>query len=445
MRLDFDTVKRSVRLADVVRRYVALDSTDHGPCPFCETGHDRFFIHKGGERCGCRRCEYNGDVLAFVAKIENVSLPDAAMIIWGGVPPHSQEIALRGGTVNKEVEQVQEWKGSKWQLKAKRAIEYYSSLIAPDTCRAWEFLSKRGIEKQTASTFSLGYDPKRYCAKTKRERPAIAIPWMDANGVVPAIQYRFIDDEGKDARYTLQKGSQRLLFGYQCFTKNRALVVTEGELNAMSVWQSANEYVDVLSVGPAETSEPRKWLVTVLKAHSYDRVLLWFDENTSAAKCAAVIQGPKVEIVSHRDKIDANEVLQRHGADGVLHVLKLTKKDLILLARLDAQSQVEWTTVLPVRPEEDRIETLLNTLDRDKRPEHQGSIQRLRKMTVLVLKGLVAKEEFLEEAERLALLIDPRPSRLTDPLEVELLGEDLRKAVRLVFSDCHDLKIGVPA
>ena len=92
---------------------------------------------------------------------------------------------------------------------------------------------------------------------------------------------------------------------------------------------------------------------------------------------------------------------------------------------------------------DEAIERLLRRLAEDKRPEHQEAIAGLRALTVALLKGQTIAEESLAEAVRLALLIDPRQSRgetiqSVHPLDVELTGAELVKAVMLAIPQAHD-------
>src|SRR6266568_9216701 len=52
----------------------------HGPCPFCGTGTDRFFVqpeHPTRPHYQCRQCGRNGDAVAFLREYSGMSFTEA--------------------------------------------------------------------------------------------------------------------------------------------------------------------------------------------------------------------------------------------------------------------------------------------------------------------------------------------------------------------------------
>jgi hypothetical protein len=101
------------------------------------------------------------------------------------------------------------------------------------------------------------------------------------------------------------------------------LVVAEGEVNAMSCWQSAGLLFDCVSIG---SQQPSATLLDNLRtlADYYVQVVVWMDEEERARDIASAIGARARVVVSQVTdgvKLDANEILQRRGEDAVAAVL----------------------------------------------------------------------------------------------------------------------------
>jgi hypothetical protein len=142
-------------------------------------------------------------------------------------------------------------------------------------------------------------------------RPAILIPHLAVNQLVLAIKYRFLDAKDKQ-RFTSLKGSAPLLCGLQHGRGGDTLLLVEGELNAVSIWQCNHPGVDVISTGTENLTTYGKELIPQL-AERYKRRVAWFDnpeKGKEAGKlldASLILQSPIVDGV----KYDANELLKR--------------------------------------------------------------------------------------------------------------------------------------
>ena len=92
-----------------------------------------------------------------------------------------------------------------------------------------------------------------------------------------------------------------------------ALVLCEGELNAMSVWQDTMGAVDVLSLGLESAHLTKAAIQAILK---YERVIVWMDRGGIAKNYMAALPGA-VGLKSPQDN-DANDWLQKGGLPKIL-------------------------------------------------------------------------------------------------------------------------------
>jgi hypothetical protein len=101
------------------------------------------------------------------------------------------------------------------------------------------------------------------------------------------------------------------LFGLHRLVGRPTLIVTEGELNAVSCWQVAGAWADVLSIGSQENVRQAR-VSEALKsiALPYRRVIAWLDEREYALEAVDRIAPLKGGALwSHHG--DANDQLQR--------------------------------------------------------------------------------------------------------------------------------------
>lgn len=216
------------------------------------------------------------------------------------------------------------------------------------------YLTQRGLTATTWVAWGLGFHPLVSLPYTRgqQKRPAVVIPWY-RGGKLTAVRFRFlashsyaIDGRERKAKETSRGTFSGVLYGGhtlpefctmpvdtsgKCAEQLRTLILCEGEINAISIWQVAHSWRwDVLSVG----SESQKLTSGAIDfAKHYGRVVVWMDKPEIAKSTMAMIPGaygvssPMVD----GKPLDANDLLQR----GQL-------AELLALARMRAcESEVE--------------------------------------------------------------------------------------------------------
>jgi hypothetical protein len=150
-------------------------------------------------------------------------------------------------------------------------------------------------------------------------RPAIVLPWFDLDATrdsITAIKYRFVDEHPHGLRYTSRRGSVPILFGlWGALPEHHTLLLVEGEINALSVWQCLPSGVTCASFG-SETGA-RTGVIRALAAR-YRRVFIWGDDPSKVGELRAAfghgargIRSPEI----CGEKWDANKLL-REGMIG---------------------------------------------------------------------------------------------------------------------------------
>lgn len=101
---------------------------------------------------------------------------------------------------------------------------------------AMDYLMERGIDRQMAEEFGLGFVPEgRYSGR-------LAVPYHTPSGVV-ALNYRSLN--GHTPKYIFESGSSRHLYNAWTLRKAERALVVEGELKAVVV----QSVTDIPTVG----------------------------------------------------------------------------------------------------------------------------------------------------------------------------------------------------
>src|SRR5690606_25784070 len=218
-----------------------------------------------------------------------------------------------------------------------------------------QYLLARGIEPHAWEAFGLGFQPDVPLPATwdeKREshvqpkQPAIVMPWH-RKGKIMGIRYRFlkrheyanVDGDMIDAKQTALFGSyfEDGIYGAHALPaytwlpvenstgkrieNQQTLVICEGELNAISIWQVANPWGwQVLSLGSQSAHIPQG-MMSSLGRH-FGRILVWMDEphRTREEILNAGERAIGVSSIPEPDgkKLDANDLMQSGKLGGFL-------------------------------------------------------------------------------------------------------------------------------
>ncbi len=289
-----------------------------GPCPSaaCDGDTDSVHVHADGWWF-CRKChEKRSDAIGFVMHYEGVNFVAACEWIAGPgmklpAKPFKPQPAQR---------KPPQWDTDVWQQRAYELVEQAAArLESPDGAAARAYLEQRGITQHTWRCWLLGYTPDSPPWKKEQRRrvggASITIPYIRHDDErIMAVRYRRIDPQAD--RYINEPGSACVLHGLHHINLNtHTLIVTEGELNAISIWQAARDLgVAVVSIGSQTTSEQALSAVAWL-SKKFERCIPWCDEPNNVLAMRKHIQSPHVLPLqspkSNGNKIDANDMLQR--------------------------------------------------------------------------------------------------------------------------------------
>jgi len=289
----------------------------HGPCPICG-GTDRFRVHTQKQTWACRKDSHtpsHGDVIDLAALAWNISTIEAAKKLSG----EDYTPTTRRTPIQKE-RGAADHEAKEWQSRARGTIE--EAVKALPNSAGLTYLESRGITLETCKRYHVGYR-ERVPVPVEGNveyHPGIVLPLIGKGGEVCAVKHRLLDPPAPKFRFVQMKGSRAVVFGGHALSHTRDIVVTEGEINALSIAQALKGARDVLSPG----SEALTVSTAVALLAHYERVVVWMD---SREKIEAAIEKHSTArlrwIASPRDH-DANDILKRYG-ERVLREMVLSR------------------------------------------------------------------------------------------------------------------------
>ncbi|NPV70455.1 MAG: DNA primase [Firmicutes bacterium] len=178
-----EDVRAHTDIVEVISRYVNLRKTGKyymGLCPFHIEKTPSFAVSPERQVFHCFGCQAGGDVFAFLMKRENVSFPEAV-----------KDLAERAGIrIPDPRESAEESRKRSRREAILRALEwataYYERVLGSDAGReAREYLERRGVSRELARKFRLGYATESWDALIAAARAeGIAVEDLLAAGLV---------------------------------------------------------------------------------------------------------------------------------------------------------------------------------------------------------------------------------------------------------------------
>lgn len=164
-----------------------------------------------------------------------------------------------------------------------------------------QYLLSRGLNGDTWQRFGLG-------AGTRQGQRALLLPWYDQQRTLIGGRYRLLEAPDRKQRYFWWKNSdiQGHLWGWHSHQGHPALILVEGEINAMSVFQVYGDRADVLSTGSENYSLTKS---NIAQLERYRLVMAWADKPETVKGWAGKIAG-LIPFDSVSAGGDANDLLR---------------------------------------------------------------------------------------------------------------------------------------
>ncbi len=352
-----EEIRQRTDLVDLVGEYLKLDRRGKnmiGLCPFHSEKTPSFTISPEKQLFHCFGCGASGNVFSFIMQMENMNFPEAAKVLARrcGVKIPETEGRDRGQEDFKEkIYRINDF-----------AARFYAYCLNNTEAgkKALEYLSNRGIEKDTIEQFMLGYAPSDWrgffnVAKKKgidseslvkaglispgrekgyydRFRNRIMFPIFDISGKVSGFGGRLLSEGGKDGPKYLNspetpvfdKGS--ILYGLNLareeIRRKKRAIVMEGYTDVVTAYQAGIKNA-VASLGTALT----KFQARQLRFQA-DTVVTAYDSDIAGEAATwrglSILQstGCMVQVAGLPEGSDPDDYIRENGADAFLNLVE---------------------------------------------------------------------------------------------------------------------------
>lgn len=177
----------------------------------------------------------------------------------------------------------------------------------------YQGLSKRRLTEETCRKF--GYQ----IAEFKGKKVHVA-PYYDVTGTVVAQKVRFPDKEFTVLGNLKQAG----LFGSQLWSQGKKIVITEGEIDCLSVSQVQGNKWPVVSVPNGAQGAKKSLQKSLEYLQNFEEIVLMFDQDEEGIKamasCSDLFEPGKVKIARLPLK-DASECLQKGREQDIISAI----------------------------------------------------------------------------------------------------------------------------
>jgi twinkle protein len=178
----------------------------------------------------------------------------------------------------------------------------------------YQALAKRKIPEQIVKQYryGIGHDSKNGVCHVAN--------YFNQSKQVVAQKIRYADKTFK----FIGDSKDSLMFGQQLFgNTGKKVIITEGELDALSVATAFDGKYPVVSIKGGSNSAKRELTSHLEWLNGYEEIYLWFDSDEAGrkavAECIGILPADKVRIIRHADYKDASDVLVYKGKAGVLN------------------------------------------------------------------------------------------------------------------------------
>lgn len=151
----FSFIKEHLAILNVVGEYLTLKKAGgyyKGTCPFHHEKTASFTVSPDKQIFYCFGCHATGDVISFIAKMENCSQKDAADMLIDRYKLNVPHVILHDGT-----KKVTNQKNHYFSICKTVALWCHRQLLKNNAAQA--YLYNRGFKQQSLNYFTLGYFP----------------------------------------------------------------------------------------------------------------------------------------------------------------------------------------------------------------------------------------------------------------------------------------------
>lgn len=323
----------SVDIVQFIGDYVALEQRGNqwwGCCPFHNEKTPSFCVTPDRHMFYCFGCHKGGDAVTFIMEMEKFKYPEALEFL---AKKTGIEIRYEGGAFNPLENQIENKKTLYIELYTRVADMFHYGLLNTSSGKfALDYITKRGLTRETLEKFKIGYSPsdRKWLKKFLRSKnytdeflngsglfskkypdfaffsDRLMFPIFDRRGQVVAFGGRFLRGNSEASPKYLNSGGDLIqyqkretLFAFN-FAKNtisetKTAIICEGYMDCIAYHQCGITNA-VATCGTSLTDEQ----INMLKGFAKKAILLSFDSDApgQAATVRAILMCRRLGVTS---------------------------------------------------------------------------------------------------------------------------------------------------
>ena len=349
----FEKINRQTNIVDLVSEFVELQKSGKnfkGLCPFHNEKSPSFFVSPEKNIAKCMSCGGGGQPLTFYKQIKNISFGQAV-----------EELAARANIElpNKKPKDKHE----RIYQMFEEAQKFFKFTLnhTEHGKQALDYLSKRGLSKETTEHFEIGFAPEygdtlyqvlrdksydvsdmlQYSLVRQKDDGSyydlftsrVTFPIKNMNGRVVGFSGRTLQQDNQ-VKYMNSPESEIFKKGlllYHAFDaqqeilKNKRVILHEGFFDVISSYQAGFKE-SVATMGTSLTKEQAR-LLTKLSMHviiGYDGDKAGFEATSKAIDLIAPLKA-KIDILALPESLDPDEYIKTYGMKSYQDKMKSLK------------------------------------------------------------------------------------------------------------------------
>ena len=337
---DLEEIKQKLDIVSLLGEYIPLKKTGRNfkaCCPFHQEKTASFIVSPEKQIWHCFGCQKGGDIFGFYMEMEKVDFPEAL-----------RDLAKKAGITLSRTNNRQQATDNKERLYEINHLtsEFYHWILLNHKAgkKALEYITKRGITKDSLKLFSLGYSPNQsnalyqFLARKKYTdqemisagvirsknydmfRGRLMFSLKDHRGKIVGFAGRTLDPNVKESKYintaeTPIYHKSYVLYGLDVakdyIRKENAVVAVEGEIDCIKSFQAGVK--NVVAIKGSALTEGQ---VALIKRYT-ENVILSLDMDLAgdaAARRGIIVAdnaGLNIKVVQINDAKDPDELISK--------------------------------------------------------------------------------------------------------------------------------------
>lgn len=309
--MNFKNIKEKVSIEDILSHYNLLEGPRRkgneliGYCPIHDKNHynkNSFSVNTEKNVWHCFSCDAGGNILDFVAFMEDVDIRQAGLLIkkWFKIVYPEHKKAAKEKEISPKEEENKE---------INRPLTFKLKNLAPNN----SYLKERGLKKETIKEFGLGYC-KRGLLKGR-----IAIPICNEEGKLVAYVERYPGDPPEEeSKYIFPPNFKKscVIFNLNRVkdnNKEKELILVEGFFDVFNLWQNGFRNTAAL-MGTSLSKEQEELILRYLGKDG--RITLIFDSDEAGKKAVKeaiekLIEKVYLKVIRLEEEIDLDSLSKK--------------------------------------------------------------------------------------------------------------------------------------